>query len=69
MKLEAKLLCNNAIKDKQEFIILVDNCSEDMVADTSDVSRMLYIRTVATSDDFSVESSKRYSRTGCLIKK
>lgn len=29
---KANLLCNNAIKDKQEFIILVDNCSEDMVS-------------------------------------
>lgn len=54
---KAKLLCNNAVKDKNEFIILVDNCSEDMVA-----YRMLAecsnIKTIATSDDFMYESSK-----------
>lgn len=54
---KAKLLCNNAIKDKQEFIILVDNCSEDMVAYKM-LAECSYIRTVATSDDFMFESSK-----------
>lgn len=54
---KAKLLCNNAKRDKDEFIILVDNCSEDMIA-----YKMLAdcpnIRTIATSDDFMFESSK-----------
>lgn len=54
---KAKLLCNNALKEKREFIILVDNCSEDMIA-----YKMLAdcpnIRTVATSDDFMYEASK-----------
>lgn len=54
---KAKLLSNNAIKDKQEFIILVDNCSEDMVA-YKILADCPNIRTIATSDDFMFESSK-----------
>lgn len=54
---KAKLLCNNAVKDKQEFTILVDNCSEDMVAYKM-LAECPNIRTVATSDDFMYESSK-----------
>ncbi len=54
---EARLICNNAIQDQCEYIVLVDNCSDDMRA-----YRMLAecknIRTIATSDDFMYESSK-----------
>lgn len=54
---KAKLLCNNAVKDKQEFVILVDNCSEDMVAYKM-LAECPNIKTIATSDDFMYESSK-----------
>lgn len=54
---KAKLLCNNAVKDKGEFIILVDNCSEDIVAYKM-LAECPNIRTIATSDDFMYESSK-----------
>lgn len=54
---KAKLLCNNATKDKQEYIILIDNCSEDMVAYKM-LAECPNIKTIATSDDFMYESSK-----------
>ena len=54
---KAKLICNNAIRDNDEYIILVDNCSEDMIAYRR-LAECANIRTIATSDDFMYESSK-----------
>lgn len=53
----AKLLCNNADKENDEIIVLVDNCSEDMSAYKM-LAECKNIKTIATSDDFMYESSK-----------
>lgn len=53
----AKLLCNNAVKENNEIIALVDNCSEDMSAYKM-LAECNNIKTIATSDDFMYESSK-----------
>lgn len=54
---EARLICKNAIKNKGEYIFLVDNCSEDMNA-YKILAECKNIKTIATSDDFMYESSK-----------
>lgn len=54
---EARLICNNAIQDKHEYIILVDNCSEDMRAYKL-LAECENIRTIATSEIFLYEASK-----------
>lgn len=54
---KAKLICNNAIRDNNQYIILVDNCTEDMIAYRR-LAMCDNIRTIATSDDFMYESSK-----------
>lgn len=52
----AQLICNNA-QGSDEYIVLVDNCSEDMVAYRK-LAECKNIKTIATSDDFMYESSK-----------
>ena len=54
---EAKLICNNAVKNNDEYIVLIDNCSEDMNAYKT-LAECKNIKTIATSDDFMYESSK-----------
>lgn len=54
---EARLVCNNAIQAQREYIVLVDNCSEDMCA-YKILAECENIRTIATSEVFMYESSK-----------
>lgn len=54
---KAKLVCNNATKEGEKYIVLIDNCSEDMVAYRR-LAECPQLITIATSDDFMYESSK-----------
>lgn len=54
---EAKLICKNAIRNNDEYLLLIDNCSEDMNAYRV-LAECKNIKTIATSDDFMYESSK-----------
>lgn len=54
---KSKLICNNINNDSEETIILIDNCSEDIMA-YKILAENPNIRTIATSDDFSFETSK-----------